>query len=266
MKIVAEVGSNWFNVIDCVDSIGSAKRSGADAVKFQIFTYKELYGVEGGPMGFELPRAWIPELKDVADAHNIEFMCTAFSPDGYEFIDKFVKTHKIASMEITHLDILKTVNSFKKPVYLSTGGASPFQVMEALAYLPDCEVTVLYCVPQYPARSTWLPQMALLQELTRKPIGFSDHSLEIIQMPLWAKAMGAEVIEKHVNFVQLAGDTPDSPHSLNEYEFTVMCRAIKEPSSKQAIEDLVETVFCEVGRRWQRRYVKELRGYFRPRP
>ena len=42
--IIAEVGSCWETWEHCKDAINLAKNCGADAVKFQLFNHKDLYG------------------------------------------------------------------------------------------------------------------------------------------------------------------------------------------------------------------------------
>lgn len=218
MKIIAEIGSNWKTIFDCYHSIAVAAKSGADFAKFQFFSEKDLYGV--GSTSRQFSEDQLLELNNQAKQNKIGFMCTAFSPEGYRIIDRFVEIHKIASAEATSPDILSTVNSFKKPVLLSTGGLSFDQIEQAVAKLSDCFVTVLFCVADYPAKIIEFP---ILTELASRGfnVGYSDHSIDVLNIPKIAKSLGATWIEKHVNFLEYQ-DTPDAGHSLNELEFKMM--------------------------------------------
>lgn len=224
MKVIAEVGSNWKTHADCLRSIDLAKECGAHFVKFQLYTHKELYGFDGDLKCEPKIEALARHAKD----KKIGFMCTAFSPVGYRRIDPLVKVHKIASSEITDLNILETVNSFKKPVIVSTGGATHAEIDAALFALRNCHVTLLYCVVDYPAR---LVDFRHLDELMsvydgRCEFGYSDHSTDVLNIPKIARNKGCDILEKHVNFT-LHTDTPDAPHSLNTLEFSMMVRHLK---------------------------------------
>jgi sialic acid synthase SpsE len=67
--------------------------------------------------------------------------------------------------------------------------------------------------------------MVQLAQLTRHPVGYSDHTLDVFNAPLLAKHMGASVLEKHFNPFDYT-DTPDAPHSLNTADFKDMVAAI----------------------------------------
>lgn len=250
MKVIAEIGSNWKTHEDCRKSIQMAKLCGADIVKFQSFTAKDLHGVESSR---ELSPA-LTCLKDIADEFDIEFMCTAFSCEGYSFINPLVRRHKVASAEITAIDLLETVNSFKKPVLLSTGGATLAEIETAVAKLKDCPVTILYCVTDYPARIVDFRHLEILKEHFGGgySYGYSDHSSDVLNIPILARKHGSVILEKHVNFTDHT-DTPDAPHSLNTEEFAMMVKHLKGELSP------VETLRpCP----WKR--VKTEHGYFRP--
>lgn len=242
--VIAEVGSNWQSIEDCKESIVKAKQSGADAVKFQLFSYEELYGykMEKDPVilahagndnphlkGLDLlqalPRDWIPILAQKAKDTGIEFMCTAFSPEGYRFIDEFVTRHKVASSEMCHKRILETLRELKKPVILSTGAQTMSDIRYALDFLGDLDVTVLYCEGSYPAKWTDLHKLLVLHENLGVPVGYSDHTTSIIDIPRLADRLGATVIEKHFKIRDM--DSPDNGHSILPHEFKVMVSAIR---------------------------------------
>jgi sialic acid synthase SpsE len=264
--IIAEVGSNWRNFDDAKDAIAQAKACGADAVKFQAFTHHALYGMTQKSLllrrdavmneaGFgsnslllerlpddtdlesALPLSWLPKLKEKADACGIEFMCSAFSPELVEAVNPYVSAHKVASAELTHLRILQKLRQLGKPVILSTGASGEADIRGALEVLtgqqskmgvgmPSVPVILMYCVASYPAQSIDLNVIPLMRSSFGLPVGYSDHSTDVLTIPVHACLFGeAVVLEKHVTFID--ADTPDRPHSLTGDQFRAMVRRIR---------------------------------------
>lgn len=234
--IVAEVGSNWRTLNDCVQSIGAAKACGADAVKFQAFTHEALYGFAAPSVTpidvHSLPVAWLPKLKEKADACGIELMVTAFSPELVAAVDPFVTVHKVASSDCTWPQLLRAVAKTGKPVLLSVGASSEGDIERALSMLGEAGDVLMYCVSAYPARTIDLGAIARLSERFCHAVGFSDHSTDIVGLPVEATRMyDLAALEKHFTaFPDL--DSPDRPHSLTPDEFKVMVdhiRGVRQP-------------------------------------
>lgn len=227
MKIIAEIGSNWATYHDCIESIALAKQCGADAVKFQFFDAEDLYGPNAHTRctvnEHAMSHHWIPDLKSVADSHGIEFMCTAFSEKGYRFINPFVQNHKVASSEMNHIPILRLLNEYGKPVYLSTAGASLEQIEKSLNYLNEVPITIMYCVGQYPAKLTNFKRIEELAQFKFAKVGLSDHTLDMV---ISDKLQDLDVVEKHVDFV--GSNSPDSGHSLSGEEFEIYVKSFRE--------------------------------------
>lgn len=215
--IIAEVGSNWRTFEHCAESIDAARAAGADAVKFQAFNGKALYGhhVE---MEHELPLDWLPLLADHARTLGIEFMCTAFSPELVEAVDPYVEVHKVASSDLNYPQLLAAVQRTGKPVLVSTGAAAPGERNAAWAALEGSAVFTLLCTAAYPADFTDLWDI-------RCGFGLSDHTLGYTAA-VEACRQGAPVLEKHFTaFAEL--DTPDRPHSLDPKQFKRMVDIIR---------------------------------------
>ncbi len=228
--IIAEVGSNWKTEEDCMESIHQAKMAGADAVKFQWFTKKELYGFGENPDPVTnpfMPGPWIPRLKTEADKRGIDFMCTAFSPEGYDIVNQYVDIHKVASSECCHLRILQKLKQLGKPVILSTGAKSATDIKRALWVLDNTPTVLMYCVVSYPAHDMNLDTIKNFKETFKnKAIGYSDHSVDVCNIPRLAVEKGAAVIEKHFTIIPDVM-TPDQPHSLDPAQFRNMVKSIR---------------------------------------
>lgn len=259
MKVICEIGSNWSSLNDCHLSIQKAKDCGADFVKFQLFTTNSLFGPHEkfnidlvGKTPYLHPH-WIPHLSKQAKDIGIEFMCSAFSPREYEMVNPFVNYHKIASAELTDINILRMVNSFKKPVFLSTGGSDLEDIKCALQYLRDCEVTVMYCVAEYPAKIIDFKYFKKMQFTLGDgyDYGYSDHSMDILNIPVLARDQGATVIEKHVNFSS-SNDTADAPHSLSGEGLALLIANLRGSLTS---DEIFEASNKDMRSMWRRKFV-----------
>jgi sialic acid synthase SpsE len=233
--IIAEISSNFKTLNDCAQCISLAKVAGADAVKFQLFSEYDLYGF--GDKTYKYPsiqKTWLPCLKDKADACEIDFMCTAFSPNAYRLVDNFVKAHKIASCENTHSGILELVSIMKKPIYMSCGASHALDIKRSLKILKEHEhrITLLYCVVEYPCNEVKLEQIQNLRRIDPTVrVGYSCHSQDYTTIPVEAINYGASVIEKHFNPLGILG-APDELHSIGIDQFRKMVKRIRGQRSE----------------------------------
>lgn len=264
--VICDVGSNWKLTDNPSDNLVLAKRhiydaskTGVNAVKFQFYSDKELYGFDG-PNKYQLPANWIVDLAAYASEHGVEFMCTAFSPEGYDFINPFVNIHKVASSEMKHVEILKVLAGTNKPMLISTGGATEPEVqmisnmMLAMGKEPLKDFAFLECIAAYPAKvedynlrvlthkHTLVrahPNTEAVDELILCPyIGVSDHTTTHV-LALTAIGLGATVFEKHftsfpnqwgvdahANYVN--HETPDSPVSIGPKDLRMYVSEIRQ--------------------------------------
>jgi N-acetylneuraminate synthase len=224
--IIAEVGSNQKGLKDCLVTIESSKKVGADAVKFQMFSPAELYGPfrSKKPAEGSIEPEWLPKLKKHADACGIELMVSAFSPEGIKTVDPYVRRHKLASCENNHLEMLKLLHDIGKQTIMSCGATWASELSNAIEVIGRKNLILLYCVSAYPAVETKLEKIkALRSEFPDLEVGFSDHSTDYTTIPIEAcsASYGAVMLEKHFNPLDLK-DTPDAPHSLSYLQFKVM--------------------------------------------
>jgi sialic acid synthase SpsE len=227
MKLIAEVGSNWRTYDDLFKSVEMAKEDGADAIKFQYFTGEELYGQTVSAVDkYSVPLTALKQLKQICRHYDIEFMCSAFSLQGYKDIDPLVETHKVASSEATWPHVINTVLEMRKDVVVSVGGLSRSQIKKIVLNWDkfSCHnLTLLYCDPTYPSTKSQRDVVEGVKSLLtyNVDVGLSDHS-RLIYWPV--EVLGyLHVYEKHYNPLDLS-DTPDAPHSATREQFVALAR------------------------------------------
>jgi len=243
--IIAEAGSNHNGSLEQAKRlIEVAVESGVDAVKFQIFRAENLYSkytpgfryLKGKSTydlikSIETPREWIKELARHCKEKNIDFLASAFDFEAVDILDKHVPAFKIASFEITDLELIKYAAEKGKPMIISTGMANLSEIEDAINAMRSVgneDIILLHCNSLYPTpvQIVNLRAMETMRTAFKVPVGFSDHTLGI-HIPIAAVAMGACVIEKHFTLDRnLPG--PDHSFAIEPDELKEMVRCIRE--------------------------------------
>jgi len=235
--IIAEVGSNHDRKLgQARELIDIASDSGADAVKFQIFSAEKLYSEKTPQFAVvkdnELPREWVGELAEYAKKRGIIFLATPFDKEAVERLYEIgVPAYKWASPEIMDLPLLKYAAAKKKPMLISTGMCDLADIQEAVDMVYSTgneDIILLHCTSLYPTKPHHanLRMMDTMRDAFHLPVGLSDHTLGFIITEA-AVARGACVIEKHLTLSRkLKG--PDHPYALEPDELKQMVRAIRE--------------------------------------
>jgi N-acetylneuraminate synthase/N,N'-diacetyllegionaminate synthase len=243
--IIAEAGSNHNgNLEQAKKLIDAAVEAGANAIKFQIFKAENLYSKYTPEFSYlkgqnvyelikdiETPREWLKELAGYCETKNIIFLATPFDFEAVDLLDKSVPAFKIASFEITDLELLKYAAAKEKPMILSTGMANLGEIEDAITAIKSVgneDIVLLHCNSLYPtpAEVVDLKAMATMKTAFKVPVGFSDHTLGI-HMPIAAVAMGACVIEKHFTLSrEMKG--PDHSFAIEPVELKELVRCVRE--------------------------------------
>ena len=256
VKIIAEAGVNHNGSFRLAKRlVDVACEAGADAIKFQTYHTEALVTKHAQKAEYqrrntksatsqfemlkklELNHADVRRLFAYCQEKNITFLSSPFDMESVEFLqDLGMELFKIPSGEITDYLYLKKIATYRKPILLSTGMATPNEIKEALAILePNDQITLLHCTSDYPAamKDVNLNAMCSMKSTFQKQVGYSDHTLGM-EVAIAAVALGACVIEKHITLdPSLPG--PDQCVSLAPSELKQFVHAIR--NIEEAIGD-----------------------------
>lgn len=234
--IIAEIGSNHNqNFSKAKKLIDIAANSGCDAVKFQLFEADKI--IQKKYRGWkilkklEINKKWLMPLKKYANKKKLFFGISVFDLENLHIIKKLnVDFIKIASTEIQDLLLVEKCSKLKKPLILSTGGATMTDISLAVDIVREhnSNFCILHTVSIYPAKvgNLNLQMMKSLSGAFGLPVGFSDHSTSCF-IPSIAVTLGACVIEKHITYNKLAKG-PDHFFALSPEELKKMIVGVRE--------------------------------------
>lgn len=268
--VIAEVGCNHENDFDRArEMVIKVAEAGVDAVKFQTFDPDTLV-TRDAPKFWDIPGPGETQYEELVDAkpsftveqyrellvlaerQGIVFFSTPTDETLVDFLDDLgVPAFKIASMDITHLPLLRHVARKGKPIILSTGTAYIEEVREAVGAIvaeSNEEIMLLHCISSYPTEpdgANLRMMHHLAQEFPKCVIGYSDHTLPTfpLAVPTLAVAAGAKVVEKHVTFDrtrpgydhQISADYVELKRMIAEFRFVerVLGKETKAPTEAE---------------------------------
>ncbi len=188
-KIIAEIGWNHMGNLNLAKKMMlSAKKNGADYVKTQIFSVKNLkpgpWDHDGRLKIYKKAQLDFQKYKKLylfSKNKKINFFTSVVNIEGAELVSKIHNDIiKIPSMENTNYKLLSYCNNKFKKVIISTGTATFKELTKINNFINKKKLIILHCTSSYPcnAEDLNLPKINLLKKYY-KNVGFSDHSLGI---------------------------------------------------------------------------------------
>ena len=213
MFYIAEIGGNHEgDFTHAEELVRLAIDSGADAVKFQLYTGNTLVSRVENPdrnehfKKFELSQDQYFALAEMCCHAGRGFMASVWDADMLEWIDPYLSIHKVGSGDLTCYPMIRRLVATGKPIILSTGLSTLDEVRDTVSfvesldasYISHRKLALLHCTSSYPTpdEDANLNAMASLRDAFGLVVGFSDHTLGPDAVEA-AVAMGAEIIEKH---------------------------------------------------------------------
>ena len=238
--VIAEIGANHHQDFEIAKELVRQADAISDAVKVQMFTPEQMAdqneshikdGQWAGMTLYELyedacmPVEWVPVLKTMCKL----LIASVYHPDMVDIAEEMgIEIYKIASFEITYLDLIKRVAKTKRPIIISTGMAEFGEIKNAVDTVRNYhnDITLLKCTSKYPAdlEDLNLQTIGALRNRFKVKVGFSDHTTGFIA-PMVAASLGASVIEKHIT---LDKKGLDGKFSIYPNQFKIMYWLIKE--------------------------------------
>lgn len=251
--VVAEVSGNHGGSLDrALEIVDAIADVGAEAIKFQTYTPESMTLRSSAPSFvidssrspwfgrtlFDLyteaqtPWIWHEALFERATQRGLIVFSSPFDSQAVELLDDLgAPCFKIASFEITDLELIRAAAVKGKPLIISTGMATKVEIETAVATARDAgcsDIIVLKCTSSYPARASQSNLLTIpdLREWTGCEVGLSDHTLGI-GSAIASVALGASVIEKHVTDDRQLS-TVDSAFSLEPDELGALVKEARE--------------------------------------
>ena len=244
--IVAEIGWNFLgNMKLAKEMISSAKSSGCNFVKFQLWDPKNL---KEGPWDYDgrkeiynkayLTNDMYKELHDYSVGLNLKCFASVFSNNDYERLlkvdDEFIK---IPSPEAHDLDLIeKSLNDFKN-VIVSTGALKKNELENLKKFKERKNLYVLHCVSSYPLNyDDFNSEKFFYIKNNFDNFGYSGHC-EGIEDALFALSHGAKFIEKHFTTNQEL-DGRDNKFAILPKDLKYLCKFEKQLQKIQSRKGL----------------------------
>jgi N-acetylneuraminate synthase len=257
---VAEIGINHNgNVETAKRLIDAAFLAGVDAVKFQKRTPELCVPPEEQDRMRETPWGYITYLEyrnrvefgaeeyGQIDAYckerEIPWFASVWDLPSAEFMEQFDPIcHKVPSAALTDHELLRFLQSTKRPVVLSTGMSTMDEIDAAIRVLGTDRLIITHATSTYPCNPDEL-NLRMIQTLKDRfpcPIGYSGHEVGLVPS-VAAVALGAALIERHITLDRAMWGS-DQAASVEPGGFTRLMKYIRV--TEQAMGDGVKVVYA----------------------
>ncbi len=251
--VIAELSGNHNQSLDrALQLVDAAADAGAHAVKLQTYT-ADTMTLDVRSAGFVIddphslwhrrslydlyqeahtPWEWHAGLFSRARERGMECISTPFDASAVAFLERFdPPAYKIASFELTDLELITHVAQTGRPLLISTGMGSVAEIDEAVSAARNAgneRIVLLKCTSSYPAspENSNVATIPHLRALFGTEVGISDHTLGV-GVAVSAVALGATLVEKHFTLSRADGGV-DAAFSLEPAEM----RALVEETSR----------------------------------
>jgi N,N'-diacetyllegionaminate synthase len=272
--IIAEIGSNHNQQLAIARQlVDVAVKAGADAVKLQSFkvehwiskdfnefpTMAEVRDLHRALKHAELPYEMYARIAEYCEQQDVIcFSTPSHKTDVDKLYELGVPAFKFGSVQVTDLPTIAHAAQYRRPIILSGGASDMSEVLRAVETVLDTgndQLALLHCTSLYPCQDYNLLNLNVLrsyQGMLDFPLGYSDHTLDPVIVPVAAVAMGAKIIEKHMT-LDRSMEGPDHPFALEPAEYSRMVNAIRktEQALGHAYRRMLpeETELARLGRR-----------------
>ena len=248
---VAEIGVNHCGDVNLAKKmIIAAKRSGADAVKFQTFSAKSLVTPKTPKVKYqesttspkeshyemikslELSKDKHYALIDYCKNQKIQFLSTPYDIESAKFLNEIkCDTFKTSSADIVDLHLHSYLAGTGKTVIISTGMANLEEIKDCVQIYQNHSnknFILLHCVSNYPCSDKSLNMFVLPKLVSTFDclVGYSDHTIGNRAANI-SVCLGGVLIEKHFTIDKnLPG--PDQKASSLPEEFSLLVKTVQK--------------------------------------
>ncbi len=251
---IADIAANHDgNLKKAIKLIKEAKKSGANAAKFQHFSADTIVSDSSFKMFKKLSHQskwkesvykvyekaslnlkWTPILRNECKKIGIDFFTSPYSFELVDHVNKYVPAFKIGSGDITWVEIVKYIASKKKPYIIATGASDISDVKRVYntCIKLNKQIAIMQCNTNYTAEKENFSYINLNVLKTYKKLfpkailGLSDHTLGHSTV-MGAITLGARIIEKHFT-LDNNSNGPDHKFSMNPLTWKEMIVAARE--------------------------------------
>ncbi len=252
MKIIAETAFNHNGDVEYLtELISSAHQAGTDYVTVQImhtnsFCVKN-YERYKTYVDTEISQHDWKKIFDACESEQMKLIPCVLEEESFRFCyDHGFRLFKIHATDITNKMFLEEISNKNCDVILETQCASNFDIKFALDILGDRVVCLMHGFSDYPTEIENLSLNALdhMSKEFGLPVGFADHSLDTVGIPLMCLSKNCAFLEKHIT---LSRDNRNFDWQVSLYpdQFSVMVSnirhyrkslgiGVKHPTDKEA--------------------------------